>query len=480
MNTIDSFIGRKKELAVFKKLVDSKKSTIAVVYGRRRVGKTFLIQKALTNKSCIFFEGLEDRPKKEQISNFLFQFQSASQQKVQTPFPDTWREAFLTLYKWLEKHPSIIVFDEFQWMANYRRDIISDLKMMWDQYFSKIPGVHLILCGSIASFMIQKVLRSKALYGRVDQHIHLKPFKIYETAELLGQKGSQEILDAHLLTGGVPKYLQLLTSSDSIVLGVNELAFSEGGYLYHEFERIFISHFGKTAVFEKIIRLLAAHPHGFVRKQLSEKLGVQSGGQLTKLLDDLETAGFIRSQSLFNSKKDARNIKYVLCDSFLLLYFNFIEPNKAKVAMDMGRNVFAEIARTQAYLAFRGLLFELFCNSHAELIVNRLGFSAVDFICGPYFILPKNNQKGVQIDLLFDRADNVLTLCEMKYTQKKPGTDIIKEVSRKCEILQNKFPKKTIQPVLISVSPPSKKLKDTAYFFKIILAEELVSGQVSA
>ena len=193
------FIGRTQELQSLQNLINRDLPSIGVVYGRRRIGKSELIKKSFEGKPSLIFEGLENRSKREQIDSFVFQLSYQTGRDLPPKKVQSWQEAFMLLYEELKLRPALLLFDEFQWMANYRNEIVSELKMVWELYLSKIKGTTLILCGSIASFMIMNVVKSSALYGRTDLILHLKGFLLPEAKEFLNQKGDLEILEAYML-----------------------------------------------------------------------------------------------------------------------------------------------------------------------------------------------------------------------------------------------------------------------------------------
>jgi AAA+ ATPase superfamily predicted ATPase len=232
-----TFIGRKNELERLGRFGRLPQSAVAVIYGRRRIGKSVLIEQALRDQGPIIFEGLEERSTREQLNHFMLQLQQLTGRDGGKP--RRWTEALLELFEVVKEHPRPIVFDEFQWMANYRHELVSELKYVWDRFLSKLPGQKLILCGSIAPFMVEKVLRSKALYGRIDTELEVPAFKLPETCQMLPGKGVDEILEAHMFTGGVPKYLELLREYPSVQLAVRDLAFKSGEYFTSEYQRIF-------------------------------------------------------------------------------------------------------------------------------------------------------------------------------------------------------------------------------------------------
>jgi uncharacterized protein len=468
------FIGRKDELETLHKFAGSKEPAIAVIYGRRRIGKSLLIKQALRGSDVLFFDALEERPRREQIRHFMFQLhqQLEALDRIRIPtlvsLPDTWKEAFLRLFDAVKDKPCAIVFDEFQWMANYRHELVADLKYVWDGFFATLKGQKLILCGSIASFMIHKVIKSSAFYGRIDVQMQLAGFKLKETGEMLAGRGVDEIIQAQMLTGGVPKYLRLLNKYSSVQLAMEDLAFTPNGYLTSEYERIFTSHFGKNPNFEKIGRTLAAHPLGLFREELAGSAKLAAGGQLSTQLRDLESAGFISTTTPFDKGENSRQIRYFLSDAYLRFYFSFIRPNIKKIRSSHSKNLFAAITQTGAYHAWIGRSFEYLCLQHADLISQQLGFSGIDFTIGPYFAPTKGTEAGVQVDLVFDRADGVLTVCEMKYSRRPVGTDVIPEMERKVQSLQRASNRKTIQRVLITRDKPTQSLLETGYFYRII------------
>jgi uncharacterized protein len=473
--SIPTFVGRTTELRLLQSLAEAPRPSIAVVYGRRRIGKSLLIQTAFAGRRTLQFEGLEDRPLQEQIANFLEQLRSQSAvSRDQCNGVHSWREAFRLLGTAIRGQQVVICLDEFQWMANYRHEIVSDLTLVWDQQLGKEPGVRLVLCGSIASFMINKVIKGRALYGRVDAQIHLKAFMLGETNALMAGRGLHEVLEAHLYTGGVPKYLALIAERNSVRLAIEELAFSPAGYLFAEYDRIFISHFGRNPEFARIIERLSSHPYGLTPTQIAKTVKASTGGLLTNHLFDLASAGFIQAVTPFDKGDNARLVKYVLSDAYLRFYFAFIKPNHKLIQDGAASDLFARATQTGAFDAWMGHAFEFLVTQHAVRIAELLGFSGVNYRFGPYFRSPRKQTAGVQVDLLFERADNVITLCEMKYsTASSIGSDIIPQVERKAQLLSGLFPRKTIQKVLVSNVEPSAEVRTAGYFYRCINADEL-------
>lgn len=471
------FVGRSEPLEQLQALLKDGDSAIAVLYGRRRIGKTMLILKALEGEPCFLVEGLEDRPKSQQLRSFVQQMELTFGIDLSNERPSDWGDAFILLYHQLKKNPMPVVLDEFQWLANYRKEIVADLKMVWDVYISKIPGAKLILCGSIASFMTTNVIRSKALYGRVDLKIHLKGFLLNETAELLGACGFDEILEAQICLGGVPKYMQMVSKASSVRLGLLQEAFREGGYFVDEYDRIFVSHFGRNESYRLIIDLLAKHPYGLSRKHLIEKTKLPNNGTTTTHLRNLEEAGFISSRIPFQQNAPLRYSRFYLTDAYLRFYFRFIQPNLRQINSGSHAKFQIEFFRSPDFTSWAGTSFEYVCFEHATQIAQILGFSGVDYTFGPYFQTKdkSKNSAGIQIDLAYDRADSVITLCEMKHRKKVIGIEVVSEVEKKISTLQDLFPKRTIQPILVTSGPVSKELEQSMFFSKIVNAATLLN-----
>jgi len=462
------FVGRKRELKQLRASLDSPQSSIAVVYGRRRIGKSALIRHALEERPALFFEGLENQSTSSQLSNFCLQLGRQTGRCGKIDVPKTWREAFLLLEPVLKKAPACIVLDEFQWLANYRSAAVSDLKMVWDQYLSQIPGVSLILCGSIASFMLRKVVKGAALYGRTDRVIHLREFSLAETREMLPDYGDDELWDAYMMLGGIPKYQELLRGYPSLYLAMEDLAFQENGFLVDEFDRIFVSHFGRNEDYARIIAALAAHPYGMFRKDLANSARVDLGGGLSRNLDDLESAGFIHSTRPVSKPANSKLVKYILSDAYLRFYYCFMRAKLSVIKSGKSTIRFPSLVQTPRFYSWRGRAFELACLQHAPLIARELGFHGVEYEFGPYFRMPRQGSKGVQVDLVFDRADNVLTLCEMKCSRAPLGKNVVDEMEEKAALLREAFPRKTVQNVLLYLGKITDSVARSPYLYRVM------------
>jgi uncharacterized protein len=468
------FVGRESELKILRDHVADDRPQVVVIYGRRRVGKTALIRQAIGRQRAWSFEGLEGRGKQAQVASFLLQLSAQSGKDVSAAPVTTWEAAFLLLHKILGMKRATIVLDEFQWLASLRQEMIGELKMVWELYLSQAPGRTLILCGSIASFMNTKVIQSSAFHGRIDAQIHLQSFRLRETAQMLGRRGTAEILDAQSLTGGVPKYLDLLSAAPSVQVGMERLAFTKEGYFVEEYGRVFMSHFGKNADYERLVRALAESPYGLSRSDLAAAANVPMGGTLTQQLTDLEAAGFIRSYRPLDRAVDSKIVRYVLSDAYIRFYLAFIRPKLRQISSGARSDLFAAVRQTGAFRSWMGRAFELVCVEQVSQLVEILGFKGVDYEVGPWFRAPKARAAGVQIDLVFDRADRVITLCEMKRQTAPVGLAVAAEMERRAEVVSAEHPGRTIQRVLVVDGSVSADLVRSGYFYKIVRSEDLI------
>jgi hypothetical protein len=349
--------------------------------------------------------------------------------------------------------------------------MISELKMIWERYLGKIAGSKLILSGSVASFMIKKVLKSKAFYGRIESIIHLKPLPLSEVREFFVDADPQNALLAYLFVGGVPKYLELLAAHQSAVRGMAYECFSKSGYLKEEFDRIFVSHFGKGANYLKIVEALKGRYFGLSRGEL-EDMGIsQGGGQLTQELYDLEQAGFITGFVPFDKKGTSKFKRYILSDPFLSFYMNFMDPSCAPQVRSPDMFISTTFVSPNLH-NWLGHSLELLVLQHADRIAELLKFSGIQYSAGPYFRHNKGGViKGLQLDLVFDRADKIFTVCEVKYLNAAVPLSVGKELSQKIGQV-DEFAKKTVQRVVISNQIASSALKESGLVSRVINTEE--------
>ena len=488
------FIGRKAELASLNRWTQNPRgSQISAVYGRRRIGKTRLVEQAAQAVQAADakqdarlgagirfykFEGLEGEDEASQQAHFvrtLFGYSGNAAHKLFRS--DNWIDHLELLSVFLGEQPAMVLFDEFQWMAAEKTGLVSRLKFAWDNLFIRNNCAHLVLCGSVSSFMVKKVVNSKALYGRIDNIVHLRAMSIGELGDaFMADCSDIEKLDYYLCVGGVPKYFELFDPSKSVRLNLQALCFTRDGYFSDELERLFVSHFGRSPYFRQVVEGLALKRFAR-REEVIAQTSMSPGGSASAVLDELELADLIESYGPLHNP-GARILKrYRLADHFLRFYFAFIHPLKRELALEP--IPLHSALPDQRYLVWRGLAFEHFCRQNAESIARILGFSAVRYTSGVWFGRA-DMRTGAQVDLLFSRADSVVTLCEVKYREEL-GREVFSQVERKAEAIRNSPLNKgknfTIEKVLISALPVPDAIAEEGYFSGIVTLDKLVRAR---
>lgn len=421
-------IGREREKQLLTDILTSKEAEFVAVWGRRRIGKTFLIEGFFKEQRCIFFHttGIQKGALSIQLREFIKEIGNIFYNGAKIAIPTTWMEAFESLHHAINQAPariSIVLFlDEFPWMSTPKSGLLQALEFYWNRYWKNNNRLKLIVCGSSASWIIKKIVYNKGgLHNRLTHKLHLKPFDLVNTKHFLYEHGlklnNRQVLDMYCVTGGVPYYLKQINKKFSIIQNINKLCFQKEGLLYDEFSKVFSSLFKDSEVYEELIKLIAKNRHGISREEIEKNIKqTKKGGTLTCRLEDLEMAGFIKKfLPLAHSKK---GLYYRIVDEYCLFYLQWIEPEKANIALDIEDNNFwSELVKTPQYLSWRGYAFESICYKHVAQIKKTLAIHDAEKI-GTWRYTPRNNEteKGAQIDLLFERRDDAITLCEIKYT----------------------------------------------------------------
>ena len=407
----DMLTGRKKEIAILNEMLQSRSSELIAVYGRRRVGKTFLIRE--TYKSNIVFEitGYYKASMRDQLRNFHTQLKAASSRFRKVKAPADWFAAFQMLEEYLDskksKNKKVVFIDEFPWIATARSKFLTAFEHFWNTYCTKRGDLVVIVCGSAASFMINKIIKNKGgLHNRLSSKIQLMPFNLNETREYLESKhvrfGHYDIIQLYMVIGGIPHYLNKVRKGQSIAQSIDRLCFEENGDLADEFNDVFASLFSNSKAHEKIVRVLSKSRKGITRKELLELCKFDSGGAYSRSLEELIESGFVSRYSPWGGMK--RNSHYRLFDEYSLFYLKFIEPNRA-----MGTGTWLNLHTKQTFKSWSGFTFETICQKHIQQIKKELG---IDRIYTTHSSWHSNN---AQIDLLIDRDDRIINICEIKF-----------------------------------------------------------------
>jgi uncharacterized protein len=472
--TTKLFVGRENYIDILLKQNAKSNSTITALYGRRRIGKTSLVEHVFKSHRLLKFEGIENASEQEQRHHFAETLYRYSGQQAHTLLDTSnWTKLLIALSAYISDKPTVVFFDEYQWMSTERTKLTSFLKFVWDNYFTKENHVHLIICGSISSFIVKKVIQSKALYGRIDAFIELKELSLPETLNdfFTSISDRKNILNYYLAMGGIPKYLELFDRKKSFEQNIEFLCFTKGGYFVNEVDRLFVSHFGRNRAYKDIVKFLASRSHA-TQVEIQKKLSVKSGGRLTTFLEDLEYAGFIDCYTPLN-KTDKSNLKrYRLRDPYLRFYFKFIFPNLKKINSTEQPILFSNLVKQSELDIWKGLTYESSIREHHALVAKILGFSAVMYTTGAWY--KKNDQQsGYQIDLIFLRKDKIITICEVKYLSKITSKVLIEIKEKEAKLLEELRPD-GVQKVLITVDPPDKNFDAQRVFDQVICLEDFL------
>ncbi len=468
------FVGRKLELIALKKIGHSKSPSIIIMYGRRRVGKTELLEQSFRDRNLLKFEGLEGKPVAQQLTHVMAQLARYTEEPLLAKtLVESWSEFFPILSKYTQKGTWTIYLEELQWLANYENGLVSELKFVWDNYFRRNSNLIVILCGSAPSFMIDQVVHSKALYNRSQHEFHLKELNIIEAKQFLKSRGQREIFEAYLTVGGIPEYLNWVNTNSSVFLSLCENSFKAKSFFSREYEKIFTSNLSKNKFYRKIIDTLSKRRF-LSRIELSDLLDIPLGGSLTNILEDLEKCGFISKYYPYNLGENTKLIRYMISDNYLHFYYKFIHPIKNKIENGDYNQHPKSAINMGSYLKWLGFSFERFCRKYHTVIAKILGFSAIQYQHGVFFNRATEAESpGYQIDLIFDRADNVITICEIKFLEGKVKTEVINEFENKLSLFPNKK-EKTIQKVLICSEGADNALLRRSYFDEIITASQIL------
>jgi AAA+ ATPase superfamily predicted ATPase len=407
---MSGIIGRNTELKYLETAQNSAKSELVVVYGRRRVGKTFLIREFF--KSDLIFEltGLFNGNLTDQLENFTKELLIKSNQKtIQTP--KKWLDAFTLLEGYINskrsKKKKVIFIDEFPWIATPKSNFLMAFENFWNHFVSKRDDLIVVVCGSAASYMSKNIIQNKGgLHNRITLKIRLLPFNLKETDLFLKSRGIKftqyDVAQIYMAIGGVPHYLEKIQKGNSVAQTIDSLCFSKEGLLREEFNQLFSSLFDDSEKHIRIIKTLSKSNKGIPRKILVEKSGISSGGDFSLKLTELIESGFVSEYSFYKNKKQLTLFR--LSDEYSMFYLKFIENNK-----NVGEGTWQRLAKSQSYISWSGFSFETLCLKHIQQIKRGLKIEGIYSTSSSWF------NDNAQIDLIIDRDDNVINLCEIKF-----------------------------------------------------------------
>ena len=415
---MNEIVGRKKEIELLRGIVASEESEFVAIYGRRRVGKTFLIKQFFKEKFTFYFSGSENATMKTQLENFKNAFQRHFNMLISTP--DNWTTAFEMLRQQIErsrkKGRKVVFIDEIPWLATMGSNFIQAFEYWWNTYASTNPDILLIVCGSSTSWMLNKIIKNRGgLHNRVTYQIPLQPFSLKECAEYAEKRkmklDKNQLLDYYMVLGGVPYYWRQLDRTLGLPHNVDNLFFKDNAALKDEFNEIYNSLFRNSEKYILLIIALGEKRIGLSRDEIVKFSKLPDGGAISKMLEELEQSGFIRSYYAFGKKHKAKI--YQLIDLFSLFYLNFIYGKNNR-----DENFWTNNFRTSIVNSWRGYAFEQVCLWHIPQIKHKLGISGVSTTYSTWRHADEKTKKiTAQIDLVLDRNDSVINLCEIKYSK---------------------------------------------------------------
>jgi len=402
--------GRKDEISLLENALASNRPELIALYGRRRVGKTFLVREVYKDSIQFEFSGVHNVSFRDQLRNFHLKLSGYTGSDT---IPADWFEAFFQLERYFDQLKSrgkkVLFIDEFPWLDTKRSNFLAAFENFWNSYISKRDDLIVVICGSAASYMIKKIIRNRGgLYLRITQSIRLIPFNLNETEQFLKVRGvvlsRYDILLLYMVLGGIPYYLEAIQPGESVAQVIDRICFSKNGFLRNEFRSVFASLFQHSDNHESIVRILSRSRKGLTRMDIVDHIKLSSGGRITEALTELEESGFIENYKPYRGKKDSL---YRLTDEYSLFYIKFVEGSNGQGGDWM------KMQGVQSFKIWSGYSFESICIKHVSQIVKRLGISGIRLSTGSWVI--KGSQNGAQIDLLIDRDDRVINICEIKF-----------------------------------------------------------------
>lgn len=426
-------IGRVFQKEQLERILKRERSAFVAVTGRRRVGKTYLIDHELESHMCFRLTGIQGASKQQQIQNFIAKL--SEYQRTYHVTPNNWQEVFILFKQFLQglkkTKKQIIFIDELPWIATKRSGFLQILAHLWNDFLSKENHFVLVVCGSSTSWLNEQIVNNKGgLHNRLTDIINLKPFTLTETKAFFISKNIQltlqEIAKIYMAFGGVPYYLEQVRKGENATTTIARNCFSDEGLLKNEYQNLYKALFDNAHLHEALVATLATSNTGLTRSEILKKTSLKDGGTLTRTINDLLLTGFISEFIPFGKAK--RGVRYKLTDEYSIFYLRFIKPNKK-----ITQSAWQHIASSQTYKIWMGYAFENLCFKHADNIKKSLGISGVNTQLSSLYVSRNKEQTGFQIDMLIDRADNTINLCEMKFYDtpyqltRKKADDLLKK-----------------------------------------------------
>lgn len=454
-------IGRKQEIIELRRHLESGRPEFIAVYGRRRVGKTFLINEVFRDNMVFHHTGLSPYDKsrkaslKDQLQNFYFSLIRHGMDGINPP--KSWMEAFFLLEQFLERQNNgtrqVVFIDELPWMDTPRSGFLTALEAFWNGWCNMQHQICFVVCGSATSWMLDNLINNKGgLYGRLTCELKLSPFTLHE-CELFFQSRNiklsrYNITQAYMILGGIPYYLDYFIPSYSLAQNIDMLFFSNRPKLGDEFERLFNSIFDHAEDCMKIVRVLGNRHAGYTREEISMQTGLAANGEFTKMLKALIGSDFITKYNPFGASE--KTFYYRLSDCFCWFWLHFKEKRQITET-----DYWQHHLKESEIKSWCGIAFEEVCMQHIRQIKSSLSIAGVSSTESSLIVKGNKDSDGMQIDLLIDRADDVVNVCELKYYQ-SPFTvtkSYAETLRHRLTTLEEKYPNKTFNMTLVSTEP---------------------------
>ncbi|MDN3656167.1 ATP-binding protein [Ferruginibacter paludis] len=410
--------GRENELQILENLLHAKEAELLAIYGRRRVGKTFLIKNFYGPQMIFSCTGLLNGTTKAQLFNFSRQLESWFPDKKIAFAPATWQEAFLQLKDCIvsvkHNNKKVIFFDELPWLESHKSNFLSFFGYFWNNFAVSRPDIIVVICGSAASWIIDKVVNNKGgLHNRITQRIRLLPFTLKETQAYLQHRNIHlehyQLLQLYMVMGGIPAYLNGIQRGKSAAQNIETICFSKDGVLTNEFDNLYAALFNSAEKHVQVIQALAKKHKGLTRSELLLAARLVTGGRITTVLTELTESGFIEKTYPF-AKKEKESL-YRLSDEFSLFYFKFMYKQPA---VEKGQWLARQ--STPSYVSWCGYAFESICLKHVQQIKMAMQIGGLQTKGVSWLKTGTGSVSGAQIDLLIDRADHMINICEIKFS----------------------------------------------------------------
>jgi AAA+ ATPase superfamily predicted ATPase len=464
-------VGRKEEMKLLANALSSKKAGLIAIYGRRRIGKTYLIHTYFENRIVFELTGQYQASLKSQLIQFSKKLQDVTGSALALKPPESWVEAFHALEQYLgtkdKRKKWVVFFDELPWLDGRKSGFLSAFEHFWNTWASRQPNMLIVVCGSAASWMIRKIAGHKGgLHNRITQKIRLLPLTLAETEQYLANLGNPldryQVVQLYMAFGGIPPYLDTAGKASSAQQAIEKACFSKDGLLRGEFKHLYDSLFELAENHITTVRALAATPKGLTRQEIIDVCKLSSGGRTTEMLEELEQSGFIASYTPFG--KASKDAVYRLIDEFSIFYLKFMDGQRGT-----GRQTWAKLSSGPAYTIWCGMAFEAICLKHVEMIKEALDLGGYSTQEGTWRYVPAKGKKenGAQIDLLIDRSDKSINICEMKFSNSEFVIDktYATALQRKLRVFSEKtHTKKTLFLTMIT----TYGIKDNEYADRLV------------